>query len=25
MVEKPWLAIFIVTCARGLAVGLDLF
>jgi len=25
MVEKPWLAVFIVTCALGLAVVLDLF
>jgi len=25
MVEKPLLAVFIVTCALGLAVGLDLF
>jgi len=25
MVEKLWLAVFIVTCALGLAVGLDLF
>jgi len=24
MVEKPWLAVFIMTCALG-AVGLDLF
>jgi len=24
MVEKPWLAVFIVTCALGLAVVLDL-
>jgi len=25
MVEKPWLAVFIVTCGIGLAVVLDLF
>ena len=25
MVEKRWLAVFIVSCAFGLAVGLDLF
>jgi len=25
MVEKPWLAVFIVTWALGLAVVLDLF
>jgi len=25
MVEKPWLAVFIVTCALSLAVVLDLF
>jgi len=25
MIEKPWLAVFIVTCALGLAVVLDLF
>jgi len=25
MVEKPWRAAFIVTCAFGLAVVLDLF
>jgi len=25
MVEKRWLTVFIVTCALGLAVGLDLF
>jgi len=25
MVEKPWRAAFIVTCALGLAVVLDLF
>jgi len=25
MVKKPWLAVFIVTCALGLAVVLDLF
>jgi len=25
MVEKPWLAVFIVTCALGLAVVLNLF
>jgi len=25
MVEKRWLAVFIVTCAIGLAVVLDLF
>jgi len=25
MVEKPWLAVFIVTCALGLAVVLDFF
>jgi len=25
MVEKPWLAVFIVTCALGLAIVLDLF
>ena len=25
MVEKRWLARFIVTCALGLAVGMDLF
>jgi len=24
MVEKPWLSVFIVTCAVGLAVVLDL-
>jgi len=25
MVEKRWLTVFIVTCALGLAVGLDIF
>ena len=25
MVEKCWLVVFVVTCAHGLAVGLDLF
>ena len=25
MVEKRWLAVFVVTCALGLAVGLDLY
>jgi len=25
MNEKPWLAVFIMTCALGLAVVLDLF
>jgi len=25
MVEKPWLAVFIVTCVLGRAVALDLF
>ena len=25
MVEKPWFAVFIVTCALGRAVVLDLF
>jgi len=25
MIEKRWLAVFIVTCALGLAIGLDLF
>jgi len=25
MVEKRWLAVFVVICALGLAVGLDLF
>jgi len=25
MVEKRWFTVFIVTCARGIAVVLDLF